>query len=428
MLNREKDINKNNINQHYMKNVILNAYKALNNHYNGECKAFDTERNGGKSGLIDRLLSDFNDNHITLCALNDMESNACDPEQWDFFNSQFNYLNSGNKEQEQEQPQPQAQPQEIETQGEQDNQDVSEIVSDLEKTLRKHLGKKPGVDIDQVKQIVVNEVNTRFEKLELPTRTIYQPKESKAREVEGAAHPALEKVIKKLKLGFNVMLVGPTGCGKTYLAKQTAQALDLPFASVSCSEGMSESNLMGRLLPINGSGFQYIQTPFIDIYENGGLFLMDEMDACDHNVLFALNQALENGGFSNDLRHEKPHVKRHDNANIMAACNTFGRGGDSQYLRNRLDAATIERFKSAIIQMDYDNSLEKQLVESDILEWGEELRKVCAHHGIEQPVSTRSLIKMTKEFDSGEKIKNITKDFFVTWSSDELNKVPASLK
>ncbi len=53
-------------------------------------------------------------------------------------------------------------------------------------------------------------------------------------------HKMLEKAWRvTAKAGLNLMLVGPAGSAKTYLAKQLAQLLRVPFGSISCTMGMS---------------------------------------------------------------------------------------------------------------------------------------------------------------------------------------------
>ena len=284
----------------------------------------------------------------------------------------------------------------------------------------------PSIDIDNVKKIVAAEVNSRFENLELPTRTIYETKDGVKREVEGVAHSALKDVLFCLNSGADLMLSGPAGCGKTKLAEQAADALGLKFSGVSCSEGMSESNLLGRLVPINGHGFEHITTPFLDIYENGGVFLFDEMDACDANVLFSINQALANGGFYNDLRHNAPFIKRHKDTYIIATCNTLGKGGNRDYIRNKLDAATLDRF--AIILMDYDAKIEAQLVDAEILAWANKLRGEMAQQGIGRFCSMRELIRLTSFKDNGATLKYCKDKFFTNWTKDEKSKLSSDVK
>src|SRR5262249_40226256 len=154
----------------------------------------------------------------------------------------------------------------------------------------------------------------------------------------------------------NVLLVGPAGSGKTHLAKQVAQALGLDFAHISCSAGMSEGQLLGRLVPTGEAGrFEYLRSEVVRCYEEGGVFLFDEIAAADSNTLLVINSALANGQMCVPNRPHNPVAVKHPDFVCMAAANTFGTGADRQYVgRNQLDESTLDRFRIGQIEMDYD--------------------------------------------------------------------------
>lgn len=159
------------------------------------------------------------------------------------------------------------------------------------------------------------------------------------------------------------MLVGPAGSGKTTLAAQVAELMKLNFYMES--RVTSEYKLIGFL---DATG-KVVRTQFREAYEKGGLFLFDEMDASDADALTAFNAALSNGmcAFPDKL------VKRHENFHAIAACNTFGRGADRQYVgRNQLDAATLDRF--VVLEVDYDEQLEIEICGN--AEWARRVQKV----------------------------------------------------
>lgn len=60
---------------------------------------------------------------------------------------------------------------------------------------------------------------------------------------EGIFHNEFERVLKLAQARMNIFIYGPTGCGKSHLCKQVADALDLPFYFVSCTAGMGEATL-----------------------------------------------------------------------------------------------------------------------------------------------------------------------------------------
>src|SRR5262249_59731426 len=91
------------------------------------------------------------------------------------------------------------------------------------------------------------------------------------------AHACFGWVLKLTTARKNVLLIGPAGSGKTHLASQVARALGLAFAHISCSAGMSEGQLLGRLVPTGDARtFEYLRSDFVRLYEEGGVFLFDE--------------------------------------------------------------------------------------------------------------------------------------------------------
>ena len=186
-----------------------------------------------------------------------------------------------------------------------------------------------------------------------------------------------ERIVQLAANRVNVMLVGPSGCGKTHISEKVAKALNLEFAAQSCSAGMSESQLAGWLLPIGDSGkFTYVQTEFIRMYENGGVFLFDEIDAADANVLILINSALANGSLYLPQRYENPIVKRHKDFVAIAAANTWGGGADAVYTaRNALDGSTLDRFRVGMVGLDYSDAVESSIGDKEVVMLARKLRE-----------------------------------------------------
>lgn len=165
----------------------------------------------------------------------------------------------------------------------------------------------------------------------------------------GLAHRSTAELIQFLGAGCHVFLTGPAGSGKSTGAEQAAKALELPFYASSVCAQTTKTDFLGYM-DATGS---YRRTQFRDAYENGGVYLIDEIDAGNPNVLSVLNAALSNSicAFPDTM------VKRHDKFKCVAAGNTWGTGKTVQYVgRNAIDAATLNRF--VIIHWDYDEKLE----------------------------------------------------------------------
>ncbi|MDX1963925.1 MAG: AAA family ATPase [Pirellulales bacterium] len=242
-------------------------------------------------------------------------------------------------------------------------------------------------------------------------------------------HKLLPKLLRKLAAGLNVMLVGPAGSGKTTLAAQAAQELGLEFSFISCSAGMSEGQLLGRLLPVEAGGtFGYVPAQFVQAYEQGGMFLLDEFDAADGNTCTVLNAALAGKFMALPNRTDKPLANKHANFKVIAAANTFGLGADRMYAgRNQLDAATLNRFTCATLECDYDRELEADLVPDSVVRdtcW--KLRDLVRERKFRQIVGTRDMLAAQACRNVGEAYREIFADLLVAWSADE-RKAAASI-
>ena len=187
----------------------------------------------------------------------------------------------------------------------------------------------------------------------VPHKTVLEVKfKDQPKKDVGLQHKSFADVLSTLSAGVNIALVGPAGSGKTTIVHNASKVLNLSFASQSVSAQSTVFDFFGY----KSATGEYIGTMFREKYENGGVFLLDEFDAGNPNVLAALNQATANGHcpFPDKM------IEKHKDFIIVMAGNTFGGGGTIDYVgRNKIDAATLDRF--AFIYIDYDEILEKAL-------------------------------------------------------------------
>ena len=101
-------------------------------------------------------------------------------------------------------------------------------------------------------------------------------------------HEMFPIVLKHLQTKEPIFLTGPAGSGKTQIAEHCAEALSMPFGSISVCAQTTKTDFLGYY-DANG---RYTGTQFRTIYEKGGVFLIDEIDAGNPNVLAVLNAAL----------------------------------------------------------------------------------------------------------------------------------------
>lgn len=206
-------------------------------------------------------------------------------------------------------------------------------------------------------------------------------------------HKAFGEVLDLLSIGLNIFLPGPTGCGKTHLAKQIADVSGMDFGLISGTAGTTESEIFGTSVPNISTGENcYIESDFVRLYENGGVFLLDEGDAMDPNCLLKINAAIANDYCSVPKRYGKPKAVRHKNFRFIMAANTWGNGASRQYCgRNKLDEATLDRLRNGTVPMDYDPAVEVAVVHGDtelyslLVSW----RKSIFANKIQRVLSTR---------------------------------------
>lgn len=228
-----------------------------------------------------------------------------------------------------------------------------------------------------------------------------QERRSAARLVKPGAHKAMPRVMRYLAED-HVMMVGPAGTGKTTLAHQCADALGIPFGSMSFTEDTLRSELLGFV----DAGGTYHETAFYRCFARGGLFLGDEMDRGRANAVGLMNQALANGHMEFPIGP----VNVHPDFRCMAAANTYGLGADGMYVgANRLDAASIDRF--AFLTVDIDEDVETAMCRSTglpdeevtrVLTYVRRLRRNASARKLEVIVSPRASHGMCKVMTRGE--------------------------
>lgn len=284
-------------------------------------------------------------------------------------------------------------------------------------------------------ELVVDQLHTRIDAMaekallkaaDAKTPVIIKAPDGKARKVKGVLPPEFKSLCELASARIPILMVGPAGCGKTYVFEKVMEALGLEGSDQSCSEGMSESVFNGRLLPIGkGGAFDHVASPFMTRYEKGGGMLLDEMDAGDPNLFTYINKTIANDSYTVEQRFKNPVVKKHKDFVLMAAANTFGHGADSMYVgRNQLDAATLDRFKVGLVQMDYSREVEASLAPTALCEWAWSIRERIYASRLRRIMSTRvikDLGTMTKMYGWG--VEEWSKAYFSGWSLEDKRQV-----
>lgn len=212
-------------------------------------------------------------------------------------------------------------------------------------------------------------------------------------------HRDFDKIKAIIEDGTALYLYGPAGSGKNVVCKQVADDLGIPFHF---------ANSVTQEFKINGfvdAHGRFHETEFSRAFQNGGLFMLDELDCSVPEVLTLLNAAIANGYhvFENGVR-----IEAHPDFRVIAAGNTCGTGATEEYCsRVQLDAASLNRF--AVRFFDYDSNIEEAVAGGDkqLLSFVRAARAGAKEAGLSLVVSYRNITmlkKFAQMFDAKEAV------------------------
>jgi len=160
-----------------------------------------------------------------------------------------------------------------------------------------------------------------------------------------------------LESGLNILLDGPQGCGKTFLAGSIARSLGMEFVFFNCSAVVEATDFMATIqVRASDTGqpvTDFIKTDLLEGLESAinnpakrYLIFMDEFNRCQESARNAVMPALDSTRkIFNPITNSFLEIP--DNVQFIAAVN---RGGEFSGTFG-IDAAQLDRF--APMQMDY---------------------------------------------------------------------------
>lgn len=134
----------------------------------------------------------------------------------------------------------------------------------------------------------------------------------------------------------SVLIFGPSGSGKTTVAIEYANNKGIPYILQQGHAQLTVDDLLGYKSITDGT---YFPSLLRDAVENGKIFIIDEIDACNPNTLLALN-SLKNKKFQFPDRL----VDIHPDFRLISTANTL-EYSDVYNGRSKLDKATLARSK-----------------------------------------------------------------------------------
>lgn len=216
-----------------------------------------------------------------------------------------------------------------------------------------------------------------------------QQQEQEQEQDNSIKHEKFDAVMKILQAGEAVYLYGEAGTGKNHLCSAVAKALGVKFYFTNCVQDVFQ--LKGF---VDAKG-EYQKTQLYQAYTEGGLFMLDEMDASDPSALITMNALLANGymEFPGHTERVFPHPK----FKVIACGNTVGKGADELYTgRLVLDGASLDRF--TIVPVDYDERVEMAIANgnSALVQFCRKLRNVAKEMQYNTIISYRTISRLSK--------------------------------
>ena len=204
--------------------------------------------------------------------------------------------------------------------------------------------------------------------------------------IDEVTHEEFETVLGFVMANEPVMLVGPAGTGKNVICKQIAKIMNLEFYF---SNAVTQEYKLTGFIDAHG---KFQETEFYKAFKNGGIFMLDEIDASIPEVLVILNAAIANRYF--DFPNGK--IEAHPDFRVIAAGNTYGTGASYQYVgRNQLDSASLDRF--AQVEINYSPRIEESLTQDkELINFIRKFRKECLDNGNNHIVSYRTITRLDK--------------------------------
>lgn len=332
---------------------------------------------------------------------------------------------------------------------------------------------KIGEIIDEQRKLLSQQIDERMSGLKIEagspiinTVSIILPeKPDLEKKMARRPHAAFMKILCLVRAGLIPLMVGPAGSGKTTIAEDLAEALELPYHFQSCTAGMSEGAITGRLLPLGvGGAMRYVSSDFVCgwsgeknvVGEDGlitvvpdddsaGICHLDEVDAADANTTLIFNAAFGNKKMTIETRAASGLgvlVVKHKRSIVTMAANTFGTGMDVQYQgRGALDAAFLDRAYPVMI--NYDPVLEAGIAGlpppnipvwqhakppsipefQDLMKWCHRVREAVEKAGVKKVWGTRALLKAKAARYGGIPTLEVKRDLLLGWPADLTKKM-----
>ncbi|MHA1143619.1 MAG: AAA family ATPase [Candidatus Helarchaeota archaeon] len=158
----------------------------------------------------------------------------------------------------------------------------------------------------------------------------------------------ISNIMIALEEGHNVLIIGPTGTGKTHIIRRIAQELELPVLEVSFTLGTDVTDIIGRY-ELKEEETQWIYGPLPLAMRYGTLFYADEINMARPDIVSRLHPCLDDRRALTISEHEEELIRAHPRFRFIAAMNPVELG----YAGTRPLSPALKRRFEEIIYINY---------------------------------------------------------------------------